>query len=393
MIRRGVRGRAIVTGMIATYPVGGVVWDYLQYALALERMGFEVFYLEDCGMSSFDPRTNDYTEDFSYGVQFLQQSLDWLSPMLASRWHVRDSAGRTHGVEAAASARAVADADLFLNISGGCLLREEYMSCSRKLLVDTDPGWNHFVNYPKWDASPGWQGTNGYRAHDAFFTYAERLGHAGCFLPTLGLTWHPTRAPVLADAWASEPPGTHWTTVMTWNNFRRPIVHEGLTFGTKELEFPKIEAIPIRTPGSFQVAVGGSDAPRDHWTSLGWSVVDSVDVSRTPRDYRRYVQQSRGELSVAKNVYVATKSGWFSCRSVCYLAAGRPVVLQDTGFSEILPVGEGLLAFTSEEEAVQAIERVERDYERHAAAAREIAREHFDAERVMSKMLATVGLD
>jgi hypothetical protein len=300
--------------------------------------------------------------------------------------------GRTYGVPAAEFADVVAGADLFLNVSGGTLLRDEYTACRRKVLIDTDPGWNHFRNYPRLDAWPDWQGGRGYRAHDHFFTYAERLGRPGCVLPSLGLDWQPTRPPVVLDAWRPEPPGDTWTTVMTWKNFAETIEYQGVEYGTKEMEFPRVEGVPGRTRARLEVAVGGGDSPRDRWRAAGWSVADSQAVSVTPNDYRSYVQRSRGEFGVAKNVYVATGSGWFSCRTVCYLAAGRPAVVQDTGFSEIIPTGEGLFAFTDPDGAVRGIDAVEADYPRHQAAARAIAREYFDSDRVLGDLLGRVGL-
>lgn len=384
--------RAIVTGMIATYPVGGVAWDYGQYALGLERLGFEVTYLEDTGGPTYDPTQRAYGDDPAYGVRFLQGFLAAWSPTLGQRWHFRALDGTTYGMSPEHLDRAIAGADLLLNVSGGTLLRDATMPCPHKVLIDTDPGWNHFVNYPRWDANPNWQGTHGWRAHDHFFTYAERIGQPDCVLPTLDIDWCKTRPPVIPELWRPQPPGARWTTVMTWNNFRQPMVFDGVTYGTKELEFGRMESLPARTGARLEVAVGGLHPPIDRWRRLGWSVVDSEAVSRTPDDYRTYVEGSRGEFSVAKNVYVATRSGWFSCRSVCYLAASRPVVVQDTGFSEFVPTGEGLFAFSSPEEAQQAIAAVEADYERHQRAAQEIAREVFDADRVLRKLLAEVGL-
>jgi hypothetical protein len=286
----------------------------------------------------------------------------------------------------------VESADLFLNVSGGCLLRDEYMAAKHKVLIDTDPGWNHFVNYPRWDREPRWHDTQGYRAHDHFFTYAECIGQATCRLPTLGLDWHPTRPPVVTRCWHAQPPGSVWTTVMSWVNFHRPIEHDGVVYGTKEREFERIEGLPSHVTARLEVAVGGNHVPRAHLASLGWSVVDSHDVSRTPDDYRSYLQRSRAEFSVAKNVYVATHSGWFSCRSVCYLAAGRPVVVQDTGFSSVLPTGHGLFTFDTMDQAAAAINTVERDYERQCAAAREMAETYFDSSVVLSELLTRVGL-
>jgi len=384
--------RAVVTGMIATYPVGGVAWDYGQYALGLERLGFEVCYLEDTGWETYDPTRGMYGEDSAYGLRFLQDALAALSPSLAARWCFRAMDGSLHGPGAAGIADFAAGADLFLNVSGGTLLRDEYLACPRKVLVETDPGWNHFVNFPKWDRQPGWQGTHGWRAHDFFFTHAENIGRPGCLLPDLGVRWRPLRPPVVVDRWRPEPPGAAWTTVMTWNNFRRPIEYEGHVYGTKEAEFERVEALPQQVGAPLEVAVGGSDPPRERWRGLGWSVESSEAVSRTPADYQSYVQRSRGEFSVAKNVYVATRSGWFSCRSVCYLAASRPVVVQDTGFAGFLPVGEGLLAFATPEEARAALESAEADYARHQRAAREVAAECFGSDRVLGGMLRAVGL-
>jgi hypothetical protein len=147
--------RAVVAGGIATFPVGGVAWDYGQYAVGLERLGFEVYYLEDTGLVAYDAPRREYSEDPTYGIEFLQRSLATLSPSLADRWHVRTADGRTYGMDPANLTELVAGADLFLNVSGLCLLRNEYMRCTCKVLIDTDPGWNHFVNYPRWDAYPG----------------------------------------------------------------------------------------------------------------------------------------------------------------------------------------------------------------------------------------------
>ena len=384
--------KAIVTGMIATYPVGGVAWDYGQYALGLERLGWDVYYLEDTGWEAYDPTKREYGADYSYGVNFLEQSLARLSPRLATRWHVRAMDGSSYGVNQKQFDRIVADADLFLNVSGGTLLREEYMPCPRKVLIDTDPGWNHFVNFPKWDANPGWQGSCGYRAHDYFFTYAERIGLPDCELPDLGISWQPTRPPVIIDAWHPQPPGDTWTTVMTWDNFRRPIKFGTKVYGTKEMEFGSVESLPERVPAYFEVAVGGASPPAERWRSLGWSVIDSHGVSATVDDYCRYIERSRGEFSVAKNVYVATRCGWSSCRSVCYLAAGRPVVVQDTGFSDIIPSKEGVIAFKSLEEAVDAITAVEADYSRHQQCARHIAENYFASDVVLRQLLQRTGI-
>lgn len=384
--------KAVVTGMIATYPVGGVAWDYAQYALALERLGWEVYYLEDTGWETYDPRLGQYGADCSFGVEFLQRSLADLSPTLGERWHFRAMDGTSYGITKEQLREIVGSSDLLVNVSGGTLLRDEYMPCPHKVLIDSDPGWNHFVNFPKWDANPGWQQSHGYRAHDHFFTYAQCLGESDCRLPDMGIQWHPTQPPVVLDLWQSRPPSETWTTVMTWNNFRKPIEYQGEWFGSKEMEFPKVEQLPARVDPPLEMAVGGNGAPVERWRKMGWRVIDSHEVSHTLDEYRAYIEHSRGEFSVTKNLYSATHSGWFSCRTVCYLAAGKPAVVQDTGFSEKVPTGEGLFAFNNLDEAAAAIMAVEADYERHSAAAREIARAHFGSDVVLGQMLKEIGL-
>ena len=324
------------------------------------------------------------TELFSNGQMII--------PTLAQRWHFRTMNGQTYGLDPALIPDLCREAALFLNVSGGTLLRDAYLPCPRKVLIDTDPGWNHFRNYPRWDANPNWHGTHGYRAHDHFFTYAERIGQTDCALPSLGIRWQPTRPPVVLELWQPEPPGTRWTTVMTWKNFQEPIVHQGTVYGTKEMEFGRVQELPRHARAPLELAVGGEQAPRQLWRNLGWSVIDSQTISATADTYRNYIQSSRGEFSVAKNVYVATHSGWFSCRSTCYLAAGRPVVLQDTGFSNVIPTGSGLFAFASLPQAAHAIETVEQDYTRHQHAARELAQTHFDARHVLGDLLNRIGL-
>ena len=202
--------KAVVSGMIAAYPVGGVVWDYGQYALGLERLGFEVFYLEDTGEPSYDPARRVYDADCSYGLAFLTRSLAELSPDFGRRWHFRGPDGVTTGMGAAEFQKVIAAADLFLNVSGSCLLREEYLANPRKVLIDTDPGRNHFVNYPREDAGDGWQGTRGFRGTTTSSPTPSGSGSRTALCPTSpGLPeWHPDpRPPVLLDH-RTEPPAS-----------------------------------------------------------------------------------------------------------------------------------------------------------------------------------------
>lgn len=378
--------------MIGTFPLGGVFWDYVQYALGLERLGFEVYYLEDSDTPAYDPRRGEYSDAGDYAAGFLSTWLDWVSPSLGRRWAYRGADGVLHGPVAGELTDIAAETDLFLNVSGACTLRDEYLPARHKVLIDTDPGWNQFVILPRLDRLGSLPGARSWRSHDHFFTYAERLGAPGCSLPGMGVEWRGTRPPVVTDRWRRRGPGETWTTVLTWNNYEEPIEHDGRTYGSKEVELHHVRDLPGRLPFRFEMAMGGVRPPKDEYRRLGWSVVDSVAVSVTPDDYRGYVESSRGEMSVAKNVYVATKSGWFSSRSVCYLAAGRPVVLQDTGFSELIGAGQGLVAFSDACGAAAAVEQVEEDYEDHSRAAVELARSTFSSDVVLTDLLGRIGL-
>lgn len=382
--------RAVVCGYIGTFPVGGVVWDYGHYVLALEALGYEVFYLEDSGQPVSSP-----TGDVAEAVRFLDRSLRQLSPAMGDRWHLRDTEDRTYGMSRPALLDAVATADVFLNVSGAGLLRQEYLDTACAVYVDTDPGWNHFDRFPAvdaWAADHPASGLGTYRDHAQHFTYATNLGRPGCDLPDMGLNWHPTRPPVSTRFWSSRPPGRTWTTVMNWDNYERALQRGPRTYGAKEREFVRIENLPSRLDVPLEVAVDPQRAPVERWRQQGWRHVSAATVSRDAGSYRDYLASSRGELSVAKNVYVDTCSGWFSCRSTCYLASGRPVVVQDTGFGRDVPVGEGLLAFSDLDSAQAALETVEADYPHHAEAARSLAEDYFEGAQVLAELLNAAGV-
>ena len=383
--------------MIGTFPVGGVAWDYGQYALGFERLGCEVYYLEYTTIPVYasDPATGKFVEDYAASAEFLQRTLSAFSPTLGKRWHLRGADGRTFGMEARTFHEIVASADVLVNVSGSCVLLDEYRTCPRRLIIDTDPGLNHFHRFPRWSGprdgvdAKGDRNVLGLRGHTHFATYARGVGSAGSLLSDFGVRWHKTLPPVISDCWNAEPPGERWTTVMNWKNFREGIEHEGRIYGSKEMEFPAVERLPSISPACFEVAVNleSADDAAERWRRLGWSVRDSLSVSETADSYRSYIQSSRGEFSVAKNVYVAAHTGWFSCRTVCYLAAGRPAVVQDTGWSDYLPTGEGLFAFRNAAEAAAAIDAIERDYPRHQEAARELARSRFESNIVLADLL------
>jgi hypothetical protein len=262
-----------------------------------------------------------------------------------------------------------------------------------KVFLDTDPGYNQIMlserfawseNVERWCEIV--------RDHDRHLTNAENINSPDCLVPHMDIKWRPTGRPVLLPLWdmfASIKPAktAPWTTVMTWNAFKGKLVYKGIEYESKGREFEKLIGLPHRVRYPLKVAVGGVHAPLERLASHGWEILDGPRVTLTPIQYQDFIAGSRGEFSIAKHVYVAMRTGWFSYRSACYLASGRPVVVQDTGFPEIFPTGEGLLSFSSLEEAAAALEKVEADYDRHAKAARAIAEEYFESDRVLTQLI------
>ena len=388
--------RIVVTGLVATYPVGGVAWDYLQYVQGFRALGCDVLYLEDTGQWVYDPAAQTFTADLSSNARWLAAALSSLDPALARSWAVRGPDGTLYGQDEPAVARFCASTDLFLNLSGSCWLREPYRSARVKAYVDTDPGYSQ-ARIAAVDAGTTDDDTKFsvdlIRRHDVFFTLGENIGAADCLIPTCALRWHPTRQPIALANWPVRPApdAAPFTTVMSWKIEPTPPVFGGRRYGGKDVEFERFLDLPQRTPETLEVALSG-DAPRDRLSAAGWRVIEASTVSGTMDAYRDYLQRSRGELSVAKNVYAATRSGWFSTRSAAYLASGRPVVVQDTGFPAYVPTGPGLHAFATAEQAVVGLAAIRADYARASTHAREVAVDCFAADRVCAKLLADAGL-
>lgn len=385
----------IVTGYAATYPFGGATWDYLQYVLGFKRLGHRVYYLEDTGRWTWDVTQNTFVDDARANVAYLARCLTDMDPELARHWVLRDAHGHYYGMSQAQLARLCRETDVFINYSGSCMLREEYMACRTKVYLDTDPLYNQagVLDYLRGTADEQTRWAVDYmRQHDTFLSFGENIGKPHCHIPAALFVWQPTRQPIVLDYWTAPPAAVRntFTTVMSWQPDGGTIMCDGVVYGGKHAEFDKVMALPQRTSQALELAIGGGTPPRDLLRQYGWHVVDGYGVSRDPWQYRDYICTSKAEFSVAKHAYVATHSGWFSCRSACYLAAGKPVVVQDTGFSEHLPTGEGILAFSTEDEALAAIERINRDYQRHARAASRLAREFFDARRVLQDLLHAV---
>lgn len=388
--------RIIVGGLAGLFPVGGVAWDYLQYVIGLSRMGHDVFYYEDTWSWPYHPVEKTHTDDATYSAGFLDRFFAAYAPDLRERWHYLHLNETTFGMSSHEFTKVAATADIFLNVSGACRFPKDLSQHCRKVFLDTDPGYNQIVLAEKFAWSENverW--CEHVRNHDQFFTYAENIHAPDSLVPKLEFAWETTRMPVVLDLWAKVTEevldDAPFTSVMTWNAFKGRLIYQGREYQSKGREFEKLVGLPSRVATRLKIAVGGLDAPLDRLRAYGWDIVDGPEATLTAEQYREFIGCSRGEISVAKHVYVALRTGWFSCRSACYLAAGRPVVVQDTGFSSYLPTGLGLLAFGTVDEAVNGIELIQTDYRRHQQAAREVARTHFDSHIVLSRMLARIG--
>lgn len=385
--------RIVVTGLIATYPVGGVTWDYLQYVHGLVALGHDVTYLEDTGQWVYSPRLETFTDACEENVAYLAGALAGGAAPIP--WAFRDPRGIVHGLPVDLLRRRCREADLFLNVSGSCWLRDEYRGRGVHAYVDTDPCYSQAKLAAAAAGTADAMVTESATmigAHDVFFSYAANLGSAECAIPTVDRAWHATRPPIVVDDWpvSSPPADGAFTTVMSWKiDVTSPTI-AGRVYGGKDVEFGRIVALPVRSPVPLEIALSGA-APRAALVAAGWRLRDAREVSATPDAYRRYLGDSRGEISVAKEAYVATRSGWFSSRSASYLALGRPVVVQDTGFAGHYPVGEAILPFVDLASAAEALAAVEDGYARRCRVAREVAVDAFGAERVLGRLLVDAG--
>ncbi|MGN6258044.1 MAG: glycosyltransferase [Solirubrobacterales bacterium] len=372
------RLRILFSGMVAGDPhQGGASWAVLQYVAGLSELGHDVVLVEPVGAEALDP-------DGEVGRYF--RTL----PFLEARAALLERGGeRTLGLPYPQLVEFARGADLLLNVSG--MLRDERLleAVPVRAFLDLDPGFNQV-----------WQATGtemGFDRHTHCVTVGVRIGAEDCPIPTLGRTWIPTLPPVALAHWlvAGGPPRREaFTSVGHWRSYGS-IEHGGVHYGQRAHSLRRLFELPRRSGARFELALGIHPDEVGDLRALhenGWALVDPYEVAGTPEDYAAFVRESKAELGVAKSGYADSRSGWFSDRSACYLASGRPVVAQDTGFGEALPVGEGLLAFGTIEEAAAAVAAVEGDYERHARAARELAEEHLDSRKVLSRLLERLAV-
>lgn len=371
----------LVSGMLAATPhQGGATWAVLQYALGLRRLGHRVFIVEPVAAQALQPQNaplqagvnaryfRDVMRDFGF---------EGAAAMVVEG--TRETVGLTYEDVRAASKRS----DLLLNING--ILREDELleGIPARVYMDIDAGFNQL-----WHAS-GFE--RGFAGHTSHVTIGQGIGEPWSPVPTCGIDWHKSVQPVVLERWPVADAVVHdgLTTVANWRS-SGSFEYEGMFIGQKVHSLRELIGLQARTSERFLLALRIHPDETKDLEALalnGWNLVDPTEVSSTPARYQAFVQGSKAEFGLVQKGCVTAPCGWFSDRSACYLASGRPVIAQDTGFGRWLPTGEGVFAFDGEEGALDAIEALNRDYPRHARAAREIAQEYFDSDRVLSRVL------
>ena len=385
------KGKIIVFGIIFWYPLAGVTYQFLHYLIGLRRLGYDVYYIEDSGRWIYNPIKFELSPDASQNVASIAHILE--AHGFAGRWAFRGNypEGRCYGMSEEQILRLYREADAVLNVTASQELREEHMAIPRRVYVESDP-FAVQIKVAQGDEST----LAALDAHDIHFSFGENLGAPDCTVPVERYKWLPTRQPVLMDLWENPFPPVStapYTTITTWHNKGKSIVYEGEKYyWTKDREFVRFIDLPKRRAVNFELAVVVNEETERTLRGNGWSLVDSLPISTDVNAYREYIQRSRGEFTVAKDQVVRPVTGWFSDRSASFLAAGRPVITHETGFSKFLPTGKGLFGFLTMEDILAAVDVIESDYEGACRAAREVAAEYFAAEKVLGSLMERAGL-
>ncbi len=372
--------KIILAGTIGRSGLGGQAWASLQYLIGLQELGHEVFYLEDCGDTTWvwDWEKAEWNYELDYPAAFVDRCL---APFgLGQRWIYRTNSG-SKGLPLERFIELCSQADLLiLRAVPLWTWRPEYDRPRRRAFIDVDPGFTQIA------IANGDRGlAEGIQRCERRFTMGQRIGARDCAVPAAGGPWLKTLPPVALREWpVASGSATHFTSIVRWQGFREASF-QGASYGQRDKEFPKFLGLPEQTAQMFRIALMGT--PTETLTRRGWEVAPGEVISRTPADYQRFIQESRAEFSVPKHGYVEMRGGWFSDRSVCYLASGRPVLIEDTGLSDWLPVGQGVVTFTDVPGAIAGVEAINADYPGQCGAARRLAEEVFASGKVLPPLL------
>jgi hypothetical protein len=378
---------AVVVGFIGKLPVAGMALYNLHYIAGLQELGYEVHYVErqNRPLEYYDPATDAMTDALSAGLPFLESVLTEFG-VSREEWSLIDLAGTCHGSGWARLDQAISRADFVLNLADATWF-DSLERCPRRAFVDGDPLFTQVAMLT------GGKTADALARYPVLFTYCTRMGAGDCTVPDAGRRWHATRPVTATRRWVPDRPRTAdrlpVTTIMNWQAWST-VEWDGRSYGQKGPELERLMDLPARTGQRIVLAMGGP-APRKRLMEQGWELANPLEVSGSLAAYRAFIAGSKADLGIAKHAYVASRSGWFSDRSTCYLAAGRPVLHQETGFTDWLPGGEGVFAFSDADGLLDALGALDRDYDRHARAARAIAEEYFEARHVIGRMLDQAG--
>jgi len=388
------RKRVVVMGFMGGCPISGVVWQHIHYIVGLQRLGHDVYYVEDSARYPYNPVTYEENEDYVYAAEVLNKLADEFG--FQDRWSycarfLPDNP--TAGMPLSQIRDLYKTADAILNVCGAQEFNDDLLVSHNLLYVESDPGVEQIR------VDNGEEKTKEYLGrHRALFTFGENIGTERFPVPLHNARWLPTRQPVVTDFWKSEgmpPAGAIFTTIANWNTSgRKDIEWRGEKYlWSKSLEFLKFVEAPVQSGEMFEMATNiGQSETRELFQKNQWRLSAPDEISIYWNQYRDYIRSSKGEFTAAKDQYVRLETGWFSDRTACYLAAGRPAITQDTGFARLYGGEGGLFAFTTVEEIVAHIEMINADYAKHSRIAREIAREHFEATTVLKSLLERAGV-
>lgn len=387
------RKKIVVLGMMGRSPFAGQTWLYIGWLRAFAKLGHDVWYVEDDPSWPYDPVRESPTDDGLYAARHIAACMERIG--LKDRWAFRMPDLKDHcwGLSPARLDALYGECDALLNIVGATDLRDVHMSAPLRVYVQTDP-----VTAELRLAEGDLHTLAAFQAHQRIFTYGENYGAPDCQVPLNGLTYLKTRQPVDTDLWPMhfDAKAPYFTTVGNFRQNHSDVVYKGETYyWSKHHEWFKLVDIPQRTEQRFELAMNVERADdRARLESHGWRITSPLTMSLDIFGaYPAYIRGSRGEFTVAKDQNVRLRSGWFSERDVCYLATGKPVITQDTGFSNILPTGKGLFGFSGMEDALEAIRAINADYRSHCEAARRVALDYFEASTVGRKLLTDLGLE
>lgn len=376
----------VVLGYIVRGPLGGMAWHHLQYVIGLKNLSHQVLYLEDSEdyPACYNPLTYQMGTDPGYGLKFCSDLFRQYD--LENQWAYFDAhSNNWFGQSKQYVKNFCNNADMVLNLSGINPVRDWWSSIPIKFYIDTDPAFmqiKHLTDRGAMEQA---------KWHTHFATFGENFGKPDCSIPNDGFDWKPTRQPVCLNLWDASTYKTskegNWTTVMQWDSYKTS-VYNGMLLGMKSASFDEYFDLPSDVPDSFELALGSHTAPREKLQAAGWIISDPLAITLTSATYKQFIRQSKGEWSVAKQGYIVTNSGWFSERSTAYLASGKPCVLQDTGFSDFLPTGSGLYAFSNPGEAAEYINAINGNYAHHCIQARNLVEEYFRADLTLNKLIS-----